>query len=437
MAFSADFIAQILHDIYQKGKRQSSNDISPALFKAILEQFNKAASEGFNESAAPDPDNDFRQALQHSNEVFSAFKVHRMQKDMANLLIDSNGDLKPFNQWANDVLPIASHQCGAWLQTEYDTAVLRAHQAADWQQFLREADVLPNLKWMPSTSPNPGPDHQIFWNVIRPIADSFWNEHRPGDRWNCKCSLTSTDETPTSAPMGDNTSTPQPGLDANPATDNALFAQSHPYFPSACDKCDFYKPNIKAKLKYAFSNRKKDCYNCPYIDGCISRTSSDGFKLQHKAKNGGKLYIHTDVDKDKADYNDMKQICLQLAKSGREVRMTPRLHCKADEYKKIYATLIGTKYENKCPDFSVDGVFYEYESFLKPWNKKKVGHMLSHGLQQSSRVVINNTKGCSDRFIRKALMARIHLPGQEVNEVWIYEKGNIRLFYKDRKFYYN
>lgn len=83
--------------------------------------------------------------------------------------------------------------------------------------------------------------------------------------------------------------------------------------------------------------------------------------------------------------------------------MTPRLHCKSEEYKQIYGSLIGTKYENKCPDFSVDGVFYEYEGFVKPWNKKKVGHMLSHGLQQSSRVVINNTKGCSDRFIRKAV----------------------------------
>ena len=80
-----------------------------------------------------------------------------MQRDMGALLTDSNGLLKPFKQWANDVLPIASHQCGAWLRTEYDTAVLRAHQAADWHQFVREADVLPNLKWMPSTSPNPGP----------------------------------------------------------------------------------------------------------------------------------------------------------------------------------------------------------------------------------------------------------------------------------------
>lgn len=82
-------------------------------------------------STPTDPDSDFRQALRHSNEVFSAFKVHRMQSDIVRLLTDSNGDLRPFNQWANEVLPIASHQCGAWLRTEYDTTVIRAHQAAD------------------------------------------------------------------------------------------------------------------------------------------------------------------------------------------------------------------------------------------------------------------------------------------------------------------
>lgn len=366
MAFSADFIAQILHDIYQKGKRGSSTDISPALFKAILEQFNKAASEGFHESAAPDPDNDFRQALRHSNEVFSAFKVHRMQKDMANLLIDSNGDLKPFNQWANDVLPIASHQCGAWLQTEYDTAVLRAHQAADWQQFLREADVLPNLKWMPSTSPNPGPDHQIFWNVIRPIADSFWNEHRPGDRWNCKCSLTSTDESPTSAPMGDNTSTPQPGLDANPATDNALFAQSHPYFPSACDKCDFYKPNIKAKLKYAFSNRKKDCYNCPYIDGGldkIKRSNIEPPKVDdYKVEHNGRVFVSPYHGENEMD--DNKRLAGFIAdKLKTNVYLLPRLDPSNPQENILRPVLhpIGV-FDKKNPDFLINGELFDGKS---------------------------------------------------------------------------
>ena len=126
----------------------------------------KAAKEGFSKSKAITPDEDFRNAILRNNAVFSAFKVHRMQNDMARLLLDSNGILKPFDKWVQEVLPIASHQVRHWLRTEYDTAVIRAHQAADWQQFLRERDILPNLKWLPSTSIHPGADHRPFWNTI-------------------------------------------------------------------------------------------------------------------------------------------------------------------------------------------------------------------------------------------------------------------------------
>ena len=412
------------------------------MWREVLRVLNEATVSGLLQSSAPTHRDSFLAALRHSNEVFAAFKVHSMSERMAARLLNPDGTLKPFRQWADDVKSISSHYVGAWLRTEYDTALIRAHNAADWQQFIRDADVMPNLRWMPTTSPTPESSHRAFWErkLTLPVSDPFWNEHHPGDRWNCKCSLEQTDDPATPELKAEFAGeAPQPGLTNNPGKDGHTFSQDHPYFPKSCASCGFYKKaSIKNRLLPAFLNiRAKDCYNCPYINGCISRMSSDGFKLEHNFKNGGKLYVHPDIDKDKADYKDMKRICLQLAKMGHEVRMTPRLHCKSEEYKQIYGSLIGTKYEKKCPDFSVDGVFYEYEGFVKPWNKKKVGHMLSHGLQQSSRVVINNTKGCSDRFIRKAVMARIHLPGQEVNEVWIYENGNVRLFYKDRKFYYN
>ena len=420
----------------------TSRAVEPTMWREVLRVLNEATVSGLLQSSAPTHRDSFLAALRHSNEVFAAFKVHSMSERMAARLLNPDGTLKPFRQWTDDVKSISSHYVGAWLRTEYDTALIRAHNAADWQQFIRDADVMPNLRWMPTTSPKPESSHRAFWErkLTLPVSDPFWDEHHPGDRWNCKCSLEQTDDPPTPELKAEFAGeAPQPGLTNNPGKDGHTFSQDHPYFPKSCASCGFYKKaSIKNHLLPAFLNiRAKDCYNCPYINGCISRMSSDGFKLEHNFKNGGKLYVHPDIDKDKADYKDMKRICLQLAKMGHEVRMTPRLHCKSEEYKQIYGSLIGTKYEKKCPDFSVDGVFYEYEGFVKPWNKKKVGHMLSHGLQQSSRVVINNTKGCSDRFIRKAVMARIHLPGQEVNEVWIYEKGNVRLFYKDRKFYYN
>jgi hypothetical protein len=238
-------------------------------------------------------------------------------------------------------------------------------------------------------------------------------------------------------PDNDEVSQPQAGLTGNPGMTGETFSDDHPYFPKSCQDCDFYRPDLKNRLKNLFTNRVKDCYSCPYIDKCIDRLGADGFKLERKYPNGGTLYIHSDADKEKNDYKAILTIARIFAKEGKTVRITPRLHHKSEEYRSIYGSLIGTRYERKCPDFQVDGVFYEYEGFIKPWNKKKVGRMLSHGLDQSSRIIIDNTKGCSERFIRKQIMARIHLPKQSIEEVWIYEKGNVRLFYKDGTFYKN
>lgn len=284
IAFSEEVLERLMRDIYNR-KFSDGTDIHPETFRELWRTMDMALGEGFAASAAPDPDDDFRRLLSHSNAVFSAFKVHRMQGDMARQLLDANGDLKPFNQWLNDVQPIASHQCGAWLQTEYDTAVIRAHQAADWQQFLRERDVLPNLKWMPSTSLHPGADHRVFWNTVRPIDDAFWDEHRPGDRWNCKCTLTSTDDPATTVPDatgGGND--PQRGLENNPGKDAAVFSDNHPYFPSDCRHCDFYKPGLKARLRHVFRAKEKNCFNCPYIDGCLPGTERVNTKAAEHIK---------------------------------------------------------------------------------------------------------------------------------------------------------
>ena len=225
-------LRRALRNIYSENFRPAT-DVEINLFDEICNKIDEATQKGFDESGAVDPDDDFRAAILRNNEVFAAFKVHRMQNDMARLLLDSNGNLKPFEQWQKEVMPIASHQVGHWLRTEYDTAVLRAHQAADWQQFEREKDVLPNLRWMPSTSVNPGKDHMVFWGTVRPIDDPFWSQHRPGDRWNCKCDLSSTDDPVTEIPDFTINDNPHPGLDNNPGKDGKLFSDTHPYIANA------------------------------------------------------------------------------------------------------------------------------------------------------------------------------------------------------------
>lgn len=244
------------------------------MWREVLRVINEATVEGLAQANTP-PTHDrlFYRALRHSNEVFSAFKVHTMGVEMAAKLIDGQGNLKPFDKWLQDVSGITSHQIGSWLRTEYDTAVIRAHAAADWREFERNKDILPNLRWMPTTSPKPESSHRRYWEMklTLPIDDPFWNEHHPGDRWNCKCSLEATDE-PVHRPDNLEPTTPHRGLENNPGKDGHTFSDKHPYFPDKCSQCFAYrKSGFKNRLKAWFTNRQKDCYNCPFINGCLDR----------------------------------------------------------------------------------------------------------------------------------------------------------------------
>lgn len=248
------------------------------MWREVLRILNEATVSGLLQSKNSVPSvlghrDSFLAALRHSNEVFAAFKVHSMSERMAARLLNPDGTLRPFRQWADGVKNISSHYVGAWLRTEYDTALIRAHNAADWQQFIRDADVMPNLRWMPTTSPTPESSHRAFWErkLTLPVSDPFWDEHHPGDRWNCKCSLEQTDDPPTPELKAEFAGeAPQPGLTNNPGKDGHTFSQDHPYFPKSCSSCPFNK-GMKNRLMKVFRNEEKHCYNCSKINRAIQQ----------------------------------------------------------------------------------------------------------------------------------------------------------------------
>lgn len=235
--FSPKALSDGLRSIYDEDI-DVRTEIEQNIFEETLRQFNLATAQGLAESLDPSVITDrFLQELRTNNAVFSAFRTHRMQNDIARQLIDPlTGQLKSFDRWKLDIKGMTDHYCVQWLQTEYDTAVIRAHQAADWKHFLEEADVFPNVRWMPTTSITPDPLHQHYWEtkLTLPVNHPFWQEHRPGDRWNCKCSLKQTDEPVNASGLeGWTPPLPQPGLDNNPAQDGQLFSDTHPYYTEA------------------------------------------------------------------------------------------------------------------------------------------------------------------------------------------------------------
>lgn len=232
--FSPEALAKGLEAIY-KGLNVR-DEIEDHIFRETLRLFNEAASKGISESKWPQVPDEFINQLRTNNAIWSAFRVHRMQNDIASKLIDENGHLKKFDRWVEDIKGMTNHYVGPWLRTEYNTAVIRAHQAADWKHFESEADIFPNVRWMPTTSPQPDPLHRQYWEkkLTLPIKHPFWEKHHPGDRWNCKCTLQQTDESVNDEVIKDFYPVPQePGLDNNPGKDGKLFSDSHPYISKA------------------------------------------------------------------------------------------------------------------------------------------------------------------------------------------------------------
>ena len=252
------------------------DEIEDHIFRETLRLFNEAAAKGFADSDWPeDVPDEFINQIRTNNKIWAAFRTHRMQNDLAAQLIGKDGQLKKFDRWVEDIKGMTNHYVGPWLRTEYSTAVLRAHQAADWKHFEAEQDVFPNLRWMPTTSPNQDPLHRQYWEskLTLPINHPFWEEHRPGDRWNCKCTLEQTDEDVNDKVIQDFYPVPmQPGLDNNPAKDGKLFNDTHPYFKSNCKVCPFYGKKSPVNRLVGFFNAGKDCYNCAGANLAITQS---------------------------------------------------------------------------------------------------------------------------------------------------------------------
>ncbi len=272
-SFDSEVIERALRNIYSK-EFNAMTDIEQNLFAEFWSKLCEATDIGIAGSNTSYITGDFYHELQHNNAVFAAFKVHRMGNDMARLLIDSNGNLKPFEQWYRDVRPIADHQVYNWGKTEYNTAIKRAHLAVDWIQFEAEADVLPNLEWVESTAVERRITHVPYYGLILPINHELWKHIKPGDEWGCQCDLYATDAEPTPEeqipPFGNYK--PSAGLDNNPAQDSKLFNDSHPYFPSSCSNC---KLNKMSKAPMAFAGRKrKDCYECEKATSVVTKSKA-------------------------------------------------------------------------------------------------------------------------------------------------------------------
>lgn len=111
---------------------------------------------------------------------------------------------------------------------EYNTITARCRSAKQWERFMRERKLYPNIEWLRTRSSSPREKHLAYVGLILPQDDTFWNENQPGNLYGCKCDWRSTDKLPTTGIQAP--ATPSPGLEGNPYYTYKIFTDNHPYF---------------------------------------------------------------------------------------------------------------------------------------------------------------------------------------------------------------
>ena len=149
-------------------------------------------------------------------------------------------------------------------------------------------------------------------------------------------------------------------------------------------------------------------------------------EIRHKK---GLIRINRLVNQNDNDYNKLYQIAEYFADKGSVVELAPKMSRSSNfEYESLYYDLIGTKYEGKCPDLRIDGLWYEHEGFVTDNPKTAFRNMLNHGLKQSSRIIINRPN-LTDAFMKRIIKQRVK-DGHDIDEVWIMDDNSIIPLYK-------
>jgi len=134
--------------------------------------------------------------------------------------------------------------------------------------------------------------------------------------------------------------------------------------------------------------------------------------------NGGAITVPFEVKRGSSDFLDLVKICQHFAKEGYKTIILPKVHYKDPLYKKYFSELNETKYAGKCPDLKIGDYFYEYESFVFPFNNRKINNMLNRGIIQSNRLILNNNCGATDNYIKRIARHKMYSGGQ-IDELWI------------------
>lgn len=266
---------QIIADL--KNNRRA---INPDLYKSYSENLRKAVGGVLDSDNYGDKFWEMQQEMQANVSRFAAYKAHQATQEILEYVDSDDYETK-----AKQII----NRYNRYQVAEYNTAVARSRTALQWVEFTEDDlknQMYPNLKWLPSSSADPREEHRLFYGLVLPKNDPFWNSNYPGNLWNCKCDWEETDEPAFTGEVA--YVKPHNGLGGNPAKDKIIFTDDASYVKNAgketdklvlgCVRSNHFEwaknhligtsvkhPEIEGEIRFSY-NRTKEYLNQPHDD---------------------------------------------------------------------------------------------------------------------------------------------------------------------------
>lgn len=371
-----------------------------------------------------------RRRLQRSDFIFSGMKTFHELNEAFPSMLDENGERKSFERFLNDVRSIDSTYNENYLRAEYNFVSASAEMAAKWEEFAEDGDRY-NLQYRTQKDDKVRPEHAALDGVTLPPSDSFWEEFYPPNGWNCRCTVVQVRKSKYPATDHDEAMTlgdialqkDSKGMfHFNPGIEQSTVPDYNPYTISKCRNCEVFKG--KSRLAKISPPDNQLCAACQYLNEC------NQLKSETITFGKGSIEISNLVNREDSDFDRLMEVAKYFAAEGKEVFLAPKLTRPSRfDYDCIYASLKDTPYYGKCPDLRIGDFWYEHEGFVTSNPKNAFRNMMTDGLLQSNRLIINRPQ-LTERFMRRGIY-NIISKGANIEEVWLRnEDGSLNLLYK-------
>jgi SPP1 gp7 family putative phage head morphogenesis protein len=184
----------------------------------------------FNDSASEAWGKDFSKAeiagkIQDNLMMFSGAKTYNLMSHL-NDLTGKGLDNEQFMTEAQKVVFLHNN---IYLGVEKNFVASCANSARDWQQFVKDTDIYPNLMFKTMEDAEVREEHAALDGMVKPVDDPDWDIYTPPLGFNCRCWLEQT--------MDDATdSTPKVTIPEqfqnNTGKTGEVFTDEHSYFKS-------------------------------------------------------------------------------------------------------------------------------------------------------------------------------------------------------------